>query len=208
MKSFKEYLTESKKTYNFKIKIAHECPEDCAEKIKEALSVYGCESCSSGASMPIQESHFDFPTEKNVKVTAFEVCLNYPTNSREVRAAVSNRLKKAESCVIVRNPAEEAEVLLNHANDEKPSGAVLDKAYDKENNQGLVGDKQVSNFLKELSKEKKSLTQVKGVNEKILAKKAPKHVKETPGQQVEVKNNATNIFTKQVKIADPYKGAK
>lgn len=208
MKSFTEYLTESKKTYEFKVKIAHDCPDDCAAKIKEALSMYDCTNCSSGTSMPIQETHFDFPEEKNIKVTAFEVTLNYPTNSREIRAAVANKLQKSESCIIVRNPAEEAEVLLNHANDKKSENSLLEKPYEKENNQAKVGDKHVSNFLKELSKAKKELTQVKGTNEKLLAKKSPKNVKEEQGKQVETKINATNIFTKQVKVADPYKGTK
>ena len=59
-KSFKEYLLESKQTYEFKIKIAGECPDEVSSKIKEALSIYDCENCSSGNRLPIQESHFDF----------------------------------------------------------------------------------------------------------------------------------------------------
>lgn len=50
---------------------------------------------------------------------------------------------------------------------------MLGKDYDKVNNQKLVGDKGVASFLKELSKNKQGLTQYKGVNDSILAKKAP-----------------------------------
>jgi dissimilatory sulfite reductase (desulfoviridin) alpha/beta subunit len=39
MKSFKDYLTESKKTYDFKVKIAGDCPKDCVKKIKEVEDV-------------------------------------------------------------------------------------------------------------------------------------------------------------------------
>ncbi len=195
MKSFKEYLTESKKTYDFKIKIAHDCPEGCNDKIKEALSVYDCASCSSGTSMPIQETHFDFPEEKNVKVTTFEVCLNYPTNSQQVRAAVATKLQKSESCVIVRNPAEEAEVLLNHANDTKPEGALLEKGYDKDSNQDLVGEKQKMALLKELGKNKTQGTQYKGTNEKILAKKVPS---EKSAKVKETQNNTSPVGSKKV----------
>lgn len=173
MKSFKEYLTESKKTYDFKIKVAGECPEGAVEKIKEALGMFDCASCSSGNRSPIQESHFDFPSHKNIEVTTFDVCLNYPSTSPQVRAAVVNKLKMAESCVIVRNPQEEAETVLNHANDKK-EGATLDNPLEEVNGQNLVGDKHVTSFLKELSKTKTQGTQYKGVNEKILAKKAPK----------------------------------
>lgn len=173
MKSFKEYLTESKKTYDFKVKIAGECPEGCAAKIKEALSMYDVASCSEGARTPIQESHFDFPAHKNIEVTTFDVCLNYPTNSTAVRQAVAEKLSLTNTCVLARTPLEEAEVVLNHANDKKSDSALLEKDYDKQKNQDLVGDKHVTSFLKELSKTKTQGTQYKGVNEKILAKKSP-----------------------------------
>jgi hypothetical protein len=35
MKTFKEYLTESKKVYNFKIKVAGDLPEDFEKNLKE-----------------------------------------------------------------------------------------------------------------------------------------------------------------------------
>ncbi len=35
MKTFKEYLTENKKAYPFRIKVAGELPEGFAKKVKE-----------------------------------------------------------------------------------------------------------------------------------------------------------------------------
>ncbi|CAB4125838.1 hypothetical protein UFOVP181_400 [uncultured Caudovirales phage] len=174
MKSFKEYLLESKQTYDFKVKIAGECPEKCAEEIKAALSKYDVASISKGTRSPIQETHYDFPEEKNIEVTVYEVCLNYPVNSAEVRAAVADRLNKTESCIRVRNPEEEAECILNHANDEASGEALLEKPELEEvDGQSLVGNKHVMSLLKELNKDKKTLEQYKGVNDKILAKKSP-----------------------------------
>jgi hypothetical protein len=37
MKPFKEYLAESKKVYNFKVKVAGELPESFQENLKTAL---------------------------------------------------------------------------------------------------------------------------------------------------------------------------
>ena len=174
MKSFKEYLIESKQTYDFKIKIAGECPENCAETIKAALGQYDVESVSKGTRSPIQETHFDFPEEKNIEVTVYEVCLNYPANSTQVRAAIASKINKTESQVRVRNPEEEAEVLLNHSNDESSGEALLEKPELEEvDGQKLVGDKHVMSLLKELSKNKTTGEQVKGTNDKILAKKVP-----------------------------------
>lgn len=174
MKSFKDYLTESKQTYDFKIKIAGECPENCSETIKAALGEYDCASCSSCKKSPIQETHYDFPQHKNVEVSVLEVSLNYPATSQQVRHAVSNALGLTESCVIVRSPAEEAESILNHANDKSTDESLLEKEYDeKTDGQDLVGEKQKFNLLKQLSKTKHQGEQYKGVNEKLLAKKAP-----------------------------------
>jgi len=170
MKSFKEYLIESKQTYDFKIKVAGACPDDCAKKIKEALSKYEVTSCSAGKSTPIQESQVDFPDHKNIEVTVFEVCTDYPATSAEVRVAIAEAIGCTESCVKVRNAQEqEEEEEVNKPQTEQ----VLGKDYAKENNQGLVGDKHVASFLKELTKEKRTLEQYKGVNDKILAKKSP-----------------------------------
>jgi hypothetical protein len=60
--------------------------------------------------------------------------------------------------------------------DEKEKKALLTQDYQKENNQDKVGDKGISNFLKDLAKVRKESepTQYKGVNDSILAKKIPK----------------------------------
>jgi hypothetical protein len=173
MKTFTEYLTESKKTYDFKIKIAGQAPEKCVAKIKEALAMYDVASCSAGKRTPIQETHFDFPDHKNVEVTVFEVCLNYPVTSAQIRAAVANGCNKAENEIRVRNPQEEAETILNHANDQKSEKSLLDLDYESSDNQKLVGDKHVMSMLKELTKNKKEQEQVKGTNDELLATNAP-----------------------------------
>lgn len=169
MKSFKEYLIESKQTYEFKIKLAGD-HEDCTKKIKEALAKFEVSNCSEGKTTPIQETQVDFPDHKNIGVTIVDVCLEYPATSAEVRALVAEACGCADSCVKVRNERELAE---EEEINKPETEQVLGKDYAKENNQGMVGDKGVANFLKELGKSKPVLTQYKGVNDKILAKKAP-----------------------------------
>jgi len=200
MKSFKEYLTESKKVYEFKIKIAGDCPKDCAATIKEALSQFKVESCSGGKTTPITEKQVDFPQLENVGVTIFDVCLSYPTNTVQVREALANKLKIVPAKIRVRNMQEEAELEINHEHDGKSGKAMLGTAYENSDNSELVGEKHAMNFLKELNKDKHQGTQISGYNDEILAAGTPKHSKETPGKQVKVKNNAVNIFTKQIKV--------
>jgi hypothetical protein len=174
MKSFKEYLTESKQTYDFKVKIAGDCPKDCAKKIKEALSMYKVESCSAGKSMPIAETYADFPTHRNIGITVFDVCLAYPSTTDQVRSALGGSLNVSIDRLKVRNMREEAETAINHANDEKSGESLLSKDFEAGSNaQDIVGDKHVMSLLKELGKHKKTTEQYTGVNDAILAKKSP-----------------------------------
>jgi hypothetical protein len=200
MKSFKEYLTESKKVYEFKIKIAGDCPKDCAAQMKLALAQFHVQSCSAGKGTPIQERQSEFPEHKNVGMTIFDVCTSYPATTLQIRDMVAERLGIAQANVKVRNLAEEKEYEINHANDKRSGKALIGTDFESTDNQDLVGEEYKMNFLKELNKTKNQGTQVKGFNDEILASNAPKHVKETPGKQVETKTKFQNIFTKQVKV--------
>jgi hypothetical protein len=175
MKSFTEYLTESKRVYEFKIKIAGDCPKDCVPKIKEALSTYKVESCSKGKGVPITEKQADFPQLENVGVTIFDVCLSYPANTVQVREAVANKLNVAQAKIRVRNIHEEEELAINHEHDVKSGESLLLKDYeDSSEGQKLVGEKHAMGMLKELNKVgHQGLTQYKGVNDEILAKSVP-----------------------------------
>lgn len=179
MKSFKEYLTESKKVYEFKIKIADEV-ENAAEKIKQALSKYKVESCSAGKRTPIQETVVDFPEHKNIRVSMFDVSTAYPANSAQVRAAVAEALGLTETCVKVRTPGEESEIALNHEHDEKSGEALLEKDYPAEDNQSTVGEERKMALLRELSKARHELEQYKGVNDQLLASSVPSEKAEGP----------------------------
>jgi hypothetical protein len=174
MKSYKEYLTESKETYDFKIKIAGDCPKDCSMLIKRALSKFQVEHCSSGKSTPIQETQSDFPEQKNIGVTVFDVSTNYPATSAEISALVADHCNLSQGSIKVRNLKEQEEEELNNANAEATGESLLAKEELEEvDGQKLVGDKHNMSLLKELNKNKKELAQYKGVNDKLLAKKAP-----------------------------------
>jgi len=200
MKSYKQYLAESKKVYEFKVKIAGDCPEDCSAQIKGALAQFHVATVSSGKRTPIQERHSEFPEHKNCNMTVFDVCTNYPATSLQVQDLVAAGLGIVHNSVKVKSIAEEREHEINHANDQRTDKALIGTDYESSDNQDLVGEEYNMSFLKELNKEKHQGTQVKGYNDKLLADGAPKHSKETPGKQVKVKNTATNIFTKQVKV--------
>jgi hypothetical protein len=200
MKSFKEYLTESKKIYEFKVKIAMDCGKETAQKIKGALGEFHVGSVSAGKSVPIQERHSEFPEHKNISMTVFDVATNYPATNQQIQDKLASVLCLPHNKIKVKNIAEEKEFEINHQHDQRTGKAIGGTEQEPSNHQDLVGDKRALSFLQELNREKHQGTEVKGYNDELLAASAPKHVKETSGKQVKVKNNATNIFTKQIKL--------
>lgn len=202
MKSFKEYLTESKKVYEFKLKVAGQCPKDMVGHIKNALAAYRVESCSAGKGTPIQETQEEFPSLKHVELTVFDITTSYPVTSTQVQSLVAECAGLSSANLIVRTLAEQEEYNINHANDAK-SGALLGTEYEKSNHQGLVGEKHMMSFLKELNKTKHTGEAVTGYNDELLAKKAPVDKTATAAAS---KSGATSaIGSKKIKLPDPMK---
>jgi hypothetical protein len=155
MFTFKDYLTESKKTYSFRVKVCGDLPKDFSKQVKDALAKY--DPCNVGTvkRTPIQETPLDFPNKKNMAVSIFDVEVNYPANSPAISAVLSDCLNCGLDCIIVRTPAEEAEMIMNMAHMKVPGDgeALLGKDYETNAEaQKVVGQVHVSNFLKELEK--------------------------------------------------------
>jgi len=193
MKSFKEYLVENKKVYKFKIKIVGDCPKDCAEKIKLALSEYSCASVGTAKTTPISANHKDFPEHKNVAMSVFDTCTHYPATSEQILNKVSQGLGISSGSVKVLNEKEQEEIALNHANDEATGKSLVGTDYEKADNQELVGDRRLT-FLKSLKNEEK-LKPVTGTNDALLAKTMPKA--DTKIKTQETKINTVNVFSKK-----------
>lgn len=197
MKSFKEYLIESKVTYEFKIKLAGD-HDGCTDKIKEALKQFNVESCSEEKRTPIQETQADFPDKQNISVTTCSVCCAYPVTSQQITKLVSEAMGIEECCVKVRSPGEVLEDEINHQHDEKSGQTLLGTDYPKENNQDIVGEKQKMNLLKDLNKTKHQGELYKGVNDKLLAKKAP--VEKGPAAKAVSTSSMSPIGSRQIAL--------
>jgi hypothetical protein len=92
----------------------------------------------------------------------------------EISTLVADHCNLSQGSVKVRNLKEQEEEELNNANAEATGESLLAKEELEEvDGQKLVGDKHNMSLLKELHKNRKELTQYKGVNDKILAKKVP-----------------------------------
>jgi hypothetical protein len=156
MKSFTEYLTESKKQYDFRIKIAGEMSTEKEDTMKRLLGRFTNENTLTGfkkSKTPIQAVPLDFPQVKNCEVNIYEVTLDFPTTQFELTEYLATELGIGKQNLVVRRPGEPSEEYQMPA--EKREGALLlDPDYKEAGNpqfEDYYGDKYNTGFVKELN---------------------------------------------------------
>lgn len=157
MKSFIQYLTESKKTYAFKVKVAGDLSEDFNDKLKGALEKFAVANMSKGKRSPIQEVPLDFPTMKNTNVTVYDLEISYPTTNDVLENYISQSVNHPLHCVKVvtaNAPSEEYQAAMKQKADTK--SLLQDSDLEAVDGQEMVGAKKISSFLKDLAAEAKS----------------------------------------------------
>jgi|TARA_B110000977_G_C10948629_1_gene443804 hypothetical protein len=150
MKSFEQYLTESKKTYEFNIGVAGELPDGFEDMLETSLKKFNIVNMSAGKRTPIQERPLDFPRLQNCEVTFFEVEVDYPTTPQVLQEYVGTCCGIDQAYVIVRNindPREEYQ----KPKDKTPYESVLNtEDMGGESAQDDVAGPRIMNLLKEL----------------------------------------------------------
>ena len=162
MSTFVEYLTESTKEYQFKIKVAGDLPEGFRTRLETALKKYDVKGCSNGKKTPIQETPLDFPGLKNTSVTIFDVTTNYPASVFEMRSYVADYMNIPASQIVVRKPGEPTEEYQEEMK-AKPTSEFKAKLQDVEYKDApkvkadeVYGDKAIQSLLKELLKDRQA----------------------------------------------------
>ena len=109
MSTFQDYLTESVKSYDYKIKIAGDPKDIDKNALETALQKFDLASMSAGKSTPIMTLPLDFPRLSNESVTIFDVTTNYPESPRVMHEYLSDLLKIPMTHMVVRKPGEPTE---------------------------------------------------------------------------------------------------
>jgi hypothetical protein len=128
-KTFTQYLTESKQTYSYKIKVAGGCDAECVKHMEEKLARYDIIKMTEPKTTPVMEDPLDFPGVKNMEVCMFEVELNYPASADELYQMLEQCTQKPKSQikVVTKHFADSWE---NNEGSEPEEGPLLEKDYD------------------------------------------------------------------------------
>ena len=200
MKSFNEYLTESIKTYCFKLKIAGDLGEGVQRQLQDALQKFSVVNLSKGKRTPIREVALDFPELENISVTVWDVEIRYPTTQNVLEEYIANAVNFPLHCVKVRNLNEPLEQY--QENMTSKTTEVLNKPeLEDVNGQEFVGQKRTTGLLKDIVNAK--YEQYKGVNDEILAKSLPE---EKAAETTKDQASKSPVGSNQNKIPNPYKG--
>jgi hypothetical protein len=85
MKTFAQYLTESAKTFDYRIKICGEVAPDFLKAFKEKLEKFDPVKISDPKTTPIQARPVDFPAATNQRVTIIDGTFRYPATPPQIQ---------------------------------------------------------------------------------------------------------------------------
>ena len=85
MKNFQQYLAESERTYNYRIKIVGDVAPDFIKQLEERLKQFDVVKVSKPKTTPVQLAPADFPKHSNDSVTSMDVEFRYPAIEPQIK---------------------------------------------------------------------------------------------------------------------------
>ena len=175
MKALKQYLVESHRTFDFRVRVANnELTSELVDKIERGLGAFDLADISKPKNQPVCVTN-EFPNMGPVSRQQFDVKVNYPATSEALRMSIHRSTGIPACCIVVRGALED-EIIGSelHVHPEESLKAGVDTFKEDDQAQEHVGLKRVDSLLKELQKNKTEPQQVKNVNDGILASSLPK----------------------------------
>ena len=176
MSTFKDYLTEAVKSYDYKIKVAGNLDSDFASKLESALAKFELANMSAGKKTPIMTMPLDFPRLSNEEVTIYDITTNYPESPRVMHEYLSDLLRIPMTHIVVKKPGEPSEEYQDEMQDMKKS-EYANKLHDieykdapKVNAEDYHSTQANMSLLKELLKDRTENKDAPKEKENIMSK--------------------------------------
>lgn len=88
MKTFAQYLTESEKTFDYRIKILGDVPTNFIRDLKDQLKKFEPVKISEPKKTPVLSKPLDFPNFSNESVTMMDATFRYPATPPQLEQMV------------------------------------------------------------------------------------------------------------------------
>lgn len=88
MKTFRHYLAESERTYDYRIKILGDVAPDFVKNLEDKLKQFDIAKISKPRTTPVMKLLKDFPGEENQSVTSMDVSFRYPAIEPQIKNIV------------------------------------------------------------------------------------------------------------------------
>ena len=81
MKTFKQYLTESKRDYTYRIKLINEIDNESVDRIERHLAKYEVKTVQAPKRLMLQSAPYDFPQARGHEVHVIEFTTERPASA-------------------------------------------------------------------------------------------------------------------------------
>ena len=85
MKNFRNYLTESERSYDYRIKIVGDVDDAFIKSLEGKLAQFDVVKFGSSKRTPVQLKPADFPAHANERVTSIDVTFRYPAIEPQIK---------------------------------------------------------------------------------------------------------------------------
>jgi hypothetical protein len=107
MKNFQQYLAESERTYNYRIKIVGDVAPDFVKQLEEKLAQFDIVKITKPKTTPVQLKPAGFPKHSNDSVTSMDVEFRYPAIEPQIKQIAQLLMMDPNRIIMLTTPHEE-----------------------------------------------------------------------------------------------------
>ena len=133
MKKFQEYLAESERTYNYRIKIVGDIAPDFVKMLEEKLKQFDPVKIGKTKTTPVQLKPADFPKHSNDSVTSMDVEFRYPAIEPQIKQIAQLLFLDPNRIIMLTTPYEDSMAEEKDKIEEQNKDLLTDTDYPADN---------------------------------------------------------------------------